>query len=267
MKKYILIIGFIVLYSCGSEIPEYFQKETEIVTRKIDYSMFEIQTKMDLNPGMATPFYDISVYLKSNLDSLIQFIEEEKTEKTQMKLAELSEVIDSYSYFDSNYIKGVLIPGRLKKLTDDLSAPNGQNDKQILKLDVLDLECELLSYLHNSMEADYYKFNKLQAVVLDSSDHIKVGETYHASIFLAAFDTTRCPAIMVADCSQPDSILQLDRPDNERIFYIGVIDGKGDYKVKVNKTGIHGFKGVIKFPNSDGEMEKFMFSKEFVVRK
>ncbi|WP_423130514.1 hypothetical protein [Gaoshiqia sp. Z1-71] len=126
---------------------------------------------------------------------------------------------------------------------------------------------ELTSYLYNSIEADYYKFNKLQAMVVDSSENVKVGETYHANIFLAAFDTTRYPAIMVTDYSQPDSILLLDRPDNKRIFYIDAIDGKGDYKMKVHKLGKHGFKGVIQFPNSKGEIEKFMFYKEFTVRK
>ncbi len=267
MTRYILIIGLIFLYSCGNNSHEYIQQETEIVNRKIDYNLFEIQEKMYLNPGMATPFYDISLYLKTNLDSLIQFVEEENTEKIETKLEELGSFINSSSYFDSQYIKAVLIPSRFSKLTDVLLVSKENKNKQIQRLGVLNLECELLSYLYNSMEADYYKFNKLQAIVVDSSDNIKVGETYHANIFLAAFDTTRYPAIMVADFSQPDSILLLDKPDNKRIFYIGVTDGKGDYKMKVNKTGKHGFKGVIQFPNSDGEIEKFLFSKEFTVRK
>lgn len=104
-------------------------------------------------------------------------------------------------------------------------------------------------------------------MVVDSSDNLRVGETYHATIFLAAFDTTKYSAFLVADYSQPDSILLLDRSDNKRIFYIEAIDGKGDYKVKVNKIGKHGFKGVIQFPNSKGEIEKCMFYKEFNVRK
>ncbi len=107
----------------------------------------------------------------------------------------------------------------------------------------------------------------LEATVVDSSDNIKVGEIYHASIFIAAFDTTLGNRIMVADNSQPDSILLLDKPDNRRLFNVDVIDGKGIYKRKINKAGKYGFKGVIHIPNSKGEIERFMFHKEFTVRK
>lgn len=268
MKKHILIlIGLITLYSCSREETDYFQNESKVVNAKIIYNLQKIEEKYALNPVMAKPYFIIADYLKSNFDSILVFVNQGNRAKFQNRLEEFHTIIKSDSYFDSEYIKEIIIPNRFKKWIDNAESSSYWENKDILKLDLINLENELISYLYNSIEADYYKFNKLQAMVVDSSNNVQIGETYHANIFLAAFDTTRYPAIMVADYSQPDNILLLDRPDNKRIFYIEVIDGKGDYKVKVNKAGKHGFKGVIQFPNSQGELEKFMFYKEFTVRK
>ena len=186
---------------------------------------------------------------------------------SKVELKKLYNTIKSDSYFDSEYIKEIIIPNRFKKWAGNVDNSSYWENKDILKLDLLNLENELTSYLYNSIEADYYKFNKLKAIVVDSSENIKVGETYHANIFLAAEDTTVYPTIMVTDLSQPDSILLLNKPDNERLFLIEAIDGKGIYKMEANVPGKHGFKGVVLTRNSNGEIERFMFSKEFIVRK
>ena len=269
MKKYILILttGLIILYSCGNKEKEYFLNESEIVNEQILHNLSKIEENYMLNPAMAKPYFIIADYLKFSFDSILYFVDQENFNEVHNRFINLYSDLKPNTYFDSKYIQELVITNHFNKWIGSEKKYDFSENKEILKLDLLNLEDELTSYLYNSIEADYYKFNRLQAMVMDSSDNIKVGETYHANIFLAAEDTTVYPSIMVTDLSQPDSILFLNKPDNKRLFLIDAIDGKGIYKMKVNKPGKHGFKGVILIRNSNREIERFMFSKEFMVRE
>jgi hypothetical protein len=267
MRYTCLFIGLIILYSCGEQKTDYFLNKSKIVNEKINYNLEKIQEKYLINPEMAKPYFEVALSLKTSFDSILYFVDQKDEIKIQNRLKELHNSIKFDSYFDSKYITDIIIPNRLKKWTNNKKKPKYLENTDIFKLELLNLENELTSYLYNSIESDYYKFNKLSAIVVDSSDNIKVGETYHASIFLAAFDTTRYPSIMVTDFSQPDSLLFSYKPDNKRLFYVDAIDGKGTYKKKALKPGKHGFKGVIKIINSNGTLVNFRFYKEFSVRK
>ena len=268
MSKYFLIaIGLIVFSSCGKNKNDYFIQESKIVNEKVMYNLEMIEKNYMLNPGMAKPYFDRAEYLKTSFDSLLYFIDKENETKMENGIIDLYSFIKSDSYFKSKFIQEIIISNRFNKWIDIDKNSIFSDNEEILKLDLLNLENELTNYLYNRIEADYYKFNKLQAMVVDSCDNIKVGETYHANIFLAAEDTTFYPYIMVADYTQPDSILLLNKPDNERLFLLEAMDGKGIYKKKVSKPGKHGFKGVILIRNSSREIERFMFSKEFTVKQ
>ena len=269
MKKYILVLitGLAILYSCENKNNNYFQNESKVVNEKISYNLKKINEKYMFNPELVRPYFEIAYYLMTNFDSLSYFIDQENETKVQNILLKLHNTVKSDSYLNSEYIKKIIIPNRFNKWIGNTAKSNILENKEVFKLDLLNLENELTSFLYNSIEADYYKFNQLQAMVVDSSDNIKVGDIYHANIFLAASNTTAHPSIMITDFSMPDSILLLDKPDNKQLFFIDAIDGKGIYKKKVKNAGKHGFKGVIKILNSKGEIEKFMFYKEFTVRK
>ncbi|WP_346854954.1 hypothetical protein [uncultured Draconibacterium sp.] len=262
MKKHILIliIGLTIFYSCGNKENQYFQNESEIVNEKILYNLSKIQEKYLLNPGMAKPYFEVASFLDTTFDTLLHFVDQGNLKAINDGLINLDESIKSISYFNSEYINEIIIPNQFKTF-------KSLDNKKITRLDLLNLENELVSYLFNRIEADYYKFNKLSVVVVDSSDNIKVGDIYQANIILAAEDTTIYPSIIVTDFSQPDSLLNAIRPDNKRTFYVDAIDGKGIYREKINKLGKHGFKGVVQIPNSNGELERFKFYKEFIVTK
>ncbi len=268
MKRHtFIIIGLIFFYSCGRQENNYFLNESKVVNKKINYNLEKIQEKYMLNPGMVKPYFEIANYLKTNFDSILNFVDQGDKTKFQNRLDELYNTIKSAPYFDSQYIKEIVIPNRFKKWIDKAEISNYFENKGILKLDLLNLENELTNHLYNSIQADYYKFNKLEAMVVDSSDNVKVGDIYKAYIILAAEDTTIYPSIIVADYLQPDSVLNPIRPDNKKTFYINVIDGKGIYQKKIHKLGKQGFKGVIQIPNSNGELERYIFHKEFTVTK
>lgn len=263
----ILIIGLIILCSCESKENQYFQEESKVVNAKIMQNLSMIYEKFLMNPEVATGHYEFASFLHTSFDSIHYFIDNENFEEVHNRFIDLYSHIKPSSYLDSEYIQDFVLPNHFNKWIGNEKKYDFSADKEILKFDMLNLENEFINYLYNSIEADYFKFNQIQAMVVDSSNNIKVGETYHANIFLAASDTTQYPLIMVADFSQPDSILLMNQPDNKRLFEIDVINGKGDYKIQVSRPGKHGYKGVICYPAANGKIIRLMFYNEFQVRE
>nr|WP_319999157.1 hypothetical protein [uncultured Draconibacterium sp.] len=268
MKRQILILTvlLIILYSCGNKENEYFHTEYKIVNEKIYFNISKIQERYFLNPEMAEPYFKTASFLNASFDSIFHSIDNEDTKEIHNRLTDLYSDIERSSYFSSEYIHEIIIPNRFNKWINNNDDNSFIANRKILKLDLLNLKNELTSYLYYSIEADYYKFNKLSVVVLDSSDNIKVGDTYQAKIVLAVEDTTMYPSIIFANISQPDSVFNSIRADSKSTFYMDVIDGKGVYRKKIHRRGKHGFKGVVQIPNAYGELERFKFSKEFTVK-
>ncbi len=267
MKKHILIltIGLIALYSCENKEKEYLKNEAKVVNEKIMYDLSKIEKKYMANPTLAQPYFEFASYLNTAFDSILICIDNRNFREVHNRYIDLYSKLGSQ--IDMYYMEEIVNPCYFNKWIGNEKKYDFSDNKEILKLDVLNLENELINYLYNSIEADYFKFNRIQASVIDSSDNIKVGETYHANIFLAAFDTTQYPLIMVADISQPDSVLLMNQPDNRRRFEIDIIDGKGDYRRKVTRPGKHGYKGVIYYRAPNGKLISLPFQKEFQVRE
>ena len=62
--------------------------------------------------------------------------------------------------------------------------------------DLLNAEADVVRYLFSSMDAESFKFNKLEALVIPESKYVLKGETFKARIMLAAVDTTQKPEII-----------------------------------------------------------------------
>lgn len=54
----------------------------------------------------------------------------------------------------------------------------------------------VVKYLFSSMDAESFKFNKLEALVIPESRYILKGETFKAKIMLAATDSTQKPVVI-----------------------------------------------------------------------
>ncbi len=114
--------------------------------------------------------------------------------------------------------------------------------------DIRTTESSVLSYLLEQVGAGEWKFNKLEPIVYSKKGYVLQGETYEAQIFIAAYDTTQQPIVMVNGQKLP------------------VKNGKGIYKVKATKVGTHKFGGVIMLKSPiTGEYVKFPFKGQYEV--
>jgi len=116
-----------------------------------------------------------------------------------------------------------------------------------IQSDVRNAESDMLNYVHGSIEAKSYKFNKLTAEVISESDYILKGQSYTAKVFLAATDTTVTPNIVVGN-----SKLRTE-------------SGKGIYSVNTSSVGVKTWAGVIKYKLPTGEIKQFAFKKSYIV--
>ncbi len=118
-----------------------------------------------------------------------------------------------------------------------------------LQNDIRMSESSVVSYLLAQVGAGEWKFNKLEAIVYAKKGYVLQGEPYEAQIFLAAYDTTQQPIIILDDGTE-----------------LPVENGKGIYKVTTNKVGIHTFGGVIKIKSpATGDYVEFPFKGEYQV--
>ena len=107
-----------------------------------------------------------------------------------------------------------------------------------LQADVRSAENDVIKWLHNSVEADIYKVDRLMAAVIPQSDHVLVGDSFRADVFLAAYDSRNSPEIFFGDG-------RLD---------IGP-DGRARLCLPAGALGEQKGEGMIRFKGPNGPME------------
>lgn len=117
----------------------------------------------------------------------------------------------------------------------------------LYQANILNVESDIIRYLYASIDAESFKFNRLDALVIPESSYILKGDKFKAKILLAAIDTTQRPEVLV---------------NGRNISY------QGDYCLyteTANKVGIHRFKGVINYVSPSGITMPRYFETEYEV--
>ena len=117
-----------------------------------------------------------------------------------------------------------------------------------MQADVRNTESSVLSYLLSQIGKTDMKFNAIKAVVNAKSSYVLVGQPYKAEIFIAAYDSTQNPDILVGGSPIP------------------VNQGVGVFTGNTSSVGPKSFGGVIKLKNkSTGEIKDYPFKGEYEV--
>lgn len=117
-----------------------------------------------------------------------------------------------------------------------------------MQADVRNTESSVLSYLLSQIGKTDMKFNAIKAVVNAKSSYVLVGQPYKAEIFIAAYDSTQNPDILVGGSPIP------------------VNQGVGVFTGNTSSVGQKSFGGVIKLKNkSTGEIKEYPFKGEYEV--
>ena len=172
-------------------------------------------------------------------ETLLGFIDERDTVLRNAVIQNLNTnnpktVNKSPQTWESAYFESIPLTGVVTILTQ-------------FQANALAMESDVVNYLFASIDAESFKFNKLEALVIPESNYVLTGDQFKARIMLAAVDTTQQPEVLVGGRS---------------IAY------KGDYAyyaATATKPGIYPFKGVINFITPSGATLPRSFAYQYEV--
>jgi gliding motility-associated protein GldM len=122
-----------------------------------------------------------------------------------------------------------------------------------LQGNIRNAESEVLHYLYTQIDAGSFKFNKLQATVIPNTNYVIRGNEYEAEVFVAAFDTTQNPAVLVGNYKEVT--LEDGSTDYEMVGSydsLPVVDGKGILSIKPGSLGTKEWGGLIVLESPTG---------------
>jgi hypothetical protein len=135
-----------------------------------------------------------------------------------------------------------------------------------IQLDVLNVEAEIVTYMLQQVDAGDFKVNKLDAVVIPSSDYVIQGNEFNAQIFLAASDTTQVPVIYIGNY---ESFVSDAGVEDYRMVgnyqEIKVEGGKGIFKQQATRLGNNQWSGLIEVTAPDGSKIRKPFRHQYEV--
>jgi gliding motility-associated protein GldM len=117
-----------------------------------------------------------------------------------------------------------------------------------MQIDVKNAETEVLNYLYTQIDASWFKFDELKAIVMPVSNYVIQGQDYEAQVFISARDSKQSPVITVEN-----SVLPLDET------------GKGVYKVRTSSPGTKKWGGIVALKAPDGTIMNFAFESSYTV--
>jgi len=128
-----------------------------------------------------------------------------------------------------------------------------------MQTDVRAFESDVVKYLFGSADELTYKFTGLAPAIIPNSNYVIAGDTFSAKVFLAAFDTTMSPEILLGEGydSTTKKITGEEIP-------INVVKGNGYIKIPTRSQGLFSYKGVINFKGPKG-MEQYPYSIDYQV--
>jgi len=132
-----------------------------------------------------------------------------------------------------------------------------------LQSDVLSVESDAIGAIFNEVEGKTYKFNKLTEAVIPEATYVTQGGTFNAQVFLAAFDDTNPPQILLGNPGvKYDSIAGKLTGESIELEKEGA---KGIVKLPAGSIGPQHREGMIVFKPSGMPEKKVGFKLDYTV--
>ena len=113
--------------------------------------------------------------------------------------------------------------------------------------DVYGYEFDVINHLYASIDAQDFKFNRIEAKVIPKSNYVFLGDTYEADVFVAAYDTIQNPEVIV---------------NGRPIMGKG---GKVHFTMPASSEGFKTYSGFIRAKDATGAVISYPFKQEYLV--
>ncbi len=139
-----------------------------------------------------------------------------------------------------------------------------------MQADVRNAEADVITYLYNQIDAGSFAFNKLEATVIPNSNYIIRGNEYEARVFIAAFDTTQAPEILIGryqTIEKNDGSVEHQMIGDYKTLPIEAGSGQGIYRIVPQTLGYQKWGGLIRLRAPDGTYISRPFEEEYQVQE
>ena len=113
--------------------------------------------------------------------------------------------------------------------------------------DVYGYEFDVINHLYASVDAQDFKFNRIEAKVIPKSNYVFLGDTYEADVFVAAYDTIQNPEVII---------------NGRPIMGKG---GKVHFTMPATSEGFKNYSGFIRAKDATGALISYPFKQEYLV--
>ncbi len=138
-----------------------------------------------------------------------------------------------------------------------------------MQLDVRNAEAETVQYLYNQISAGSIPFNKLEATVIPNTNYVLQGNEYKADVFIAAFDTTSAPEVLIGqyDSTYNEELGAYEYDMVGNYDSLDVVNGRGKFSRMGSATGPQRWGGLIRLKDPDGNYITKTFKQKYQVAK
>lgn len=127
--------------------------------------------------------------------------------------------------------------------------------------DVKSAESDVVEALLRQVDSDVIPFDTVAARVIASTNYVMMGDTFKADIFLAAFNKTLKPQILLGKYNPLTGKME------GAYDSVNVLNGLGKYSLAANKEGIFTYEGVINMTTPKGKVMQYPFQSEYIVAR
>jgi gliding motility-associated protein GldM len=129
-----------------------------------------------------------------------------------------------------------------------------------LKAEVQTAEFDVVSELYNEIDISDFKFDKIEAKVIPTTNYVLQGDKYEAEVLVTAFDTKQAPDVYVLPGAE-----EITGSNKGRAQRIVGEEGVVKLSFPANSVGPQKYAGVIEIVSPEGETIPYPFSGEYVV--
>jgi gliding motility-associated protein GldM len=129
-----------------------------------------------------------------------------------------------------------------------------------IKAEIQTAEFDITSELFSEIDISDFKFDKIEAKIIPTTNYVLQGDKYEAEVLVTAFDTKQTPEVYVLQGAEAITVSNKDRATR--------VDGK-DGVVKLSfpagSVGPQRYAGVVEVVSPDGERIPYNFAGEYIV--
>lgn len=127
--------------------------------------------------------------------------------------------------------------------------------------DVKSAESNVVAALLRTTDSDIIPFDTVAARVITANNYVMMGEKYEADIFLAAFNKTLKPQILLGKFNPLTGKME------GAYDSVNVSNGMGKYFMDATREGIFNYEGVINMTTPKGKIMQYPFKSEYIVAR